>query len=137
MVVQNATQYCRLVENVLGWSPPRRRNDKPWTGYAALAKRVNEKITTDPVLFTWANLELAVELLRREKLPRNPLGVFAHVARAVKPAVESESDVEVEIRKAIAYEVLRGDPGNWEVRFARVHPSLRAQTLDEWRESVL
>lgn len=133
--ITSATRFCKLVEAKLGWVPPN-PHAPAWLAYKQEASKVTNKIATDPELYTWRNLELAVELLRREKKPRSPIGVFAHVARAVEMANEVEPDLDTQIREATAYEVRRGDPAGWVTRFARAQGAYRAQALAEWRESV-
>lgn len=128
----NAVKFVQLVEGRLGWLPPTQGPRR----YVTEAAKVKRKIATNVDLFTWYNLELAVELLVREKQSRSPIGVFAHVERAVYEGVESETDVELEIRKATAYEQERGDPAGWSTRFARAVGAYRAEALREWRESV-
>lgn len=130
----NATGFCRLVESRLGWVPP---PGPECRRYRAIASRVIRKMTEDPALYTFRNLELAVELLAQERKPRSPLGVFAHVARAVDVAAEDEMDIEVLIREACAYEEQRGDPQGWITRFSRASGDYRAFALQAWRESVL
>jgi hypothetical protein len=129
----NATEYCKLVENRLGWAPP---GIYGWKKYAAEAAKVKRKIATDPNLFTWDNLMLAVELLVREKQPRTPIGVFAHVDRALDLALDKDHDIEHEIRGVVAYESALGDPAGWVTRFARATGQYREMALNEWKESV-
>lgn len=128
------TAFVQLVENKLGWQPP--ATAVHYKRYQAEAAKVKRKIATNPELFTWRNLQLAVELLWRERQSRTPIGVFAHVERAVQMAAEDEVDVEVEIRKATLFEEMRGDPAGWVTRFARAVGPYRAEALAEWRESV-
>lgn len=131
-MLKNPTEFCQLVESRLGWIPP----DGPdWQRYRVMAARVAKKMDIDPELYSLRNLELAVELLAREKLPRSPLGVFAHVPRAVEMAVDSDEDVESGIRAATAIEQGRGDPEGWVTRFARAMGPYRLQALNEWREA--
>lgn len=131
-MIRNAIDFVRLVETRLGWVPPHTGFNR----YVAEAAKVKRKVATNPDLYTWRNLQLAVELLAREKQPRSPLGVFAHVPRAEEKAVESEDDLELAIREATAYEQGRGDPHGWVTRFARATGTYRAQALTEWKESA-
>lgn len=130
----SATQFVYLVENRLGWSPT--VGGSRWRAVSIEAGRVNAKVKTDPTLYTWANLALAVELLVKEKKPRSPLGVFAHVQRALDMAMDHEDDIEEEIREVMKFEVMRGDPQGWAVRFARADGGYRRMLLREWQESV-
>lgn len=122
-------EFMRHVENTLGWHPP-----KGYAAQGAYAQRISARMGESEA-FTWHNLELAVELLRREKLPRSPMGVFHHVARAVAMEVDVEEDLDVAVRNAIAIEVAKGDPDGWESRFTRCHPLYREQLLTEYRST--
>lgn len=129
----SATAFIKLVEERLGWEAP---PGPAHLRYRAEVGKVNRRVAEDPFLYTWDNLHLAVALLAKEKKPRTPLGVFAHVQRALDLAMDRETDVEAEIRKAVAYETELGDPAGWVVRFARAVGGYRAEALQEWRESV-
>jgi hypothetical protein len=131
--MKNATEFCKAVEARLGWVAP---NLPAYARYRVEAAKVKRKIETNPDLYTWRNLELAIELLSRERKSRNPMGVFAHVERAVEMAVEPEADIETQIREAIRYETPRGDPAGWVARLTRAVGHYRSQALREWQESV-
>lgn len=128
----NATQFCELVENRLGWQVKGER----WRGLMAEAGKVKRKIASNPSLYTWENLRLTVELLAKEKKPRTPVGVFAHVERALDLALDQEDDTETQIREVMKFETMRGDPQGWAVRFARADGPFREILLGEWRESA-
>lgn len=127
------TAFCQLVENTLGWAPP---PGPAFRAYRAEAAKVKRKQATNPDLYTWDNLRLAVALLAREKKARTPWGVFAHVERALDLALDADDDLETQIREAIAYETRRGDPAGWVPRFARATGGYRDQALREWREAA-
>lgn len=129
-MLRTTTEFCKLVENKLGWVNP--RTGPEWKRYQGVAGRVAQRMFDERV--TLADLELAVELLWRERKPRSPIGVFAHVERARIKAVVSESDVEHDIRHAMAQEELRGDPDGWVVRFSRATGPYRREALDEWKK---
>lgn len=126
----NATEFCQLVETRLGWEAPaggeRRR-------YMTEAGKVNKAIAKNPHVYTWDNLRLAVELLRREKKSRTPFAVLAHVERARDLALDQDTDVEADIRGAMAIETEKGDLEGWAVRFARTEGAYRRIVLDEWK----
>lgn len=128
----NATIFCELVESRLGWEVPGVR----WRGLVIEANKVNTRRAEDTALYTWENLALAVELLAREKKSRSPIGVFAHVQRALDLALDTEVDVEEEIRTVMRYETALGDPQGWVVRFARATGHHRKVLLDAWRQAV-
>lgn len=129
----NATEFCKLVEARLGWEAPA---GSPRMRYRAEAAKVNRKIQTNPHLYTWDNLQLAVALLVREKKSRTPIGVFAHVERALTVATEQEVDVEEQIRAIVAYETSLGDPMGWVVRFSRAVGHYRVLAVEEWKAAV-
>lgn len=128
----NAIEFCNLVENKLGWEAPPGHNR---LRFVAEAGKVNSKIATNPELYTWRNLVLAVELLVREKLTRTPVGVFAYVERAVEMGRELEGDLETQIREICRIEEELGDPDGWVGRFSRAHASYRALAVEEWKAS--
>lgn len=130
---RNASEFCKLVENRLGWAPP--ANVRPYQRYMREANKVMTRVETNPALYTWENLALAVELLARERTARTPVGVFAHVERALEMRRDPEDDIETRIREVVAYETERGDPDGWVVRFARAEGPYRAEALDEWKQS--
>lgn len=129
MPLKTATDFAKLVENKLGWINP--RPGPEFKRYQSIAKRVVDKMTEDRVSFD--DLELAVELLWRERKPRSPMGVFAHVERARAKSVDIETDVEVEIRHAMAVEEQAGDPEGWVIRFSRATGPYRREALNEWK----
>jgi hypothetical protein len=133
--VKTVTEFCKRVESRLGWVPP--AHGPKYSRYYTTSNRVARKMSENPSLYTFHNLELAIELLAQERKPRTPLGVFAHVERALALAAEDEMDVEVMIREACTYEEQRGDPQGWVTRFSRASGDYRAEALQEWRESVL
>lgn len=124
------TEYCQLVESRLGWLPP---EGLSYRRYQQEARKVTTKQQTNPALFTFDNLRLAVELLAREKKTRTPIGVFAHVQRALDLAQDTETDLEIDIRAAMRVEAHRGDPDGWVDRFARAVGPYRAEALAAWR----
>lgn len=123
-------QFIDAVENTLGWSStlagPR------WKVRKIEAGRVAKRVATNPALYTWPNLMLALELCRRERLPRAPLGVFAHVERALEMRRVPEHDLEERIRAAISAERANGDPDGWTTRFARAAGYYREEAYQQW-----
>lgn len=124
----NGTEFCKIVENRLGWMPP----DRGWKKYLVASQSVTAKIKSNPRLYTWDNLLATVELLRSEGQSRSPLGVFAHVERAVQRKREDDSDVEKRIWFAMTVENGRGDPDGWGPRFARTSGGFRLEAVEEW-----
>lgn len=129
------TDFVRACEQRLGWENPTDHLPS-WKRYQSTVKRVRARMAEDPSLYTVHNLMLAVALLEKEKKPRTPLGVFAHVQRALDLALDHEPDVEAQIREAIAYETRLGDPSGWVGRLVRAQGAYRAEVLQDWREAV-
>lgn len=125
--------FCQLVEGRLGWSPGDFPPDVPgWQRYRAEAGKVQRKMRQDPARYTWRNLKLAVEFLRRQHLTRTPIGVFAYVDAALAKSAVPETQIEGRIQAAIAAETAQGDPDGWAARLMRVHHSYRLEALVEW-----
>lgn len=134
MTVRTATQFVELVSNRLGWLPPGKA--EPWREVAIEASKVKRKIATNPVLYTWDNLELAVELLARERVtPKSPAAVCWHVERALRLAEVdvSRATIDAEVEEAIRLEVEAGDPDQWAIRLARSFGMGRVEVLNQWR----
>lgn len=131
--VRNATQFCELVEQELGWENPNALAVQSWKVYGAEAAKVKREIAKNADLFTWRNLMLAVELLKNERECRTPVGVFSHVERAVEMATAPVTDLESDVQNAIAFERHRGDPDGWVGRFVRSAIGYQPQLLREWR----
>lgn len=129
-VVVGPGQFIDAVENTLGWSSALR--GPRWKVRKIEAGKVDKKRATNPALYTWPNLMLALELCRRERLPRTPTGVFAHVERALELRRAPEVDLEEAIREATAREVAAGDPDQWVTRFARSAGHYRKEAYEQW-----
>ncbi len=125
------TAFCKHVEGRLGWEPP--DVEPQWRRYMVEARKVARKRQQDPNRFTWRNLTLAVELLRRRQLTRTPCGVFAYVDLAVERANVEPTDLETAIVDAINAELCVGDPAGWAGRLMRARGSYRREVLEEWR----
>lgn len=134
MTVKNATEFCHLVSNRLGWLPPGKKEG--WREIVIEASKVKRKIATNPRLYTWENLEKAVELLHRERItPASPAAVCWSVERALKlSAVDtSRQQVDADTEQAIEAEVAAGDPAGWAVRLARSFGQGRVEVLTQWK----
>lgn len=132
--MKNATEFVTAVENTLGWCPP--EDDRPrWKVIAIEAGKVNRKIKTNPALYTWDNLQLALELLRRERREvKSPAAVLWHVERALKQAavVEVVEDIDVAISDAVD-EAMDAGEYEWADRLVRARGTGRQRVLDEWK----
>ena len=79
--VKRATELVRTVENTLGWAPHNRRQRN------LMIVAVLAKIEEQPTLYTWHNLALTVELLRRQRVQAgSPMFLFCKVQEAVDAA---------------------------------------------------
>lgn len=123
------TAYIVHVENTLGWEAP---VGEEWQRYQREARNVILRQETNPELYTWRNLMLATEYLRRRKTSRSPLGVFAYVELALAEAPVDDTELETNIRTAVARELRAGDILGWAARFARATGSYRGQAYAEY-----
>lgn len=132
----NATEFCEHVENTLGWEPPELKPGQPgWKRYMGEAAKLNRKIKTRPDLYTWDNLLLTVEWLRRQRKAAGPTGVCWFVVEALKeaPAPDPLSDrLTGEVFDALTEAMVAGEP-DWVETLARATGSARHQVLIDWR----
>ena len=135
MTVKNATEFVLLVENTLGWVPD--ESLELWKARAIMAGRLKKAMAKKPSLYTWENLELAVELLRRQRQPvKSPIFVLYKVEEALKAAVvEQQRPLGDLIDEAIATE--RSQPSltsqDWIDQLTRAVGKYRQDAYDEWR----
>lgn len=127
------TAFCKLVEARLGWSPPDPALPE-WQRYQSEAAKVKRRIEDNPVLYSWRNLSLAVELLRRQRIERTPIGVFAYVPAAIDAARVEDDDLELQISHAVAFEFSLGDPDGWGARMTRARGAYRVEVYREWQQ---
>lgn len=137
MTVTKTTDLVTLISNQLGWAPPLDDNRPPWKVKATEASKLSRGIAKDPALYTFANLELAVEYMRRKHItPHSPLAVLTFV----KPALKAANTVEVRplgelVDEAIAYEYEQQAPGweKWASRLTNAFGAYRQEVYDAWR----
>lgn len=146
MAVRNATEFCRLVSNRLGYVPPGYGEKPDWQVWRIEEAKLNRTIAAHEKkergtkgLFTWPNLELAVEYLwRQRKSVKSPAGVLYYVKAAVDASnIEApRTDLTAEVNAALAWEMAQ-EPGNadWISRLTRAHGSARADLLEAWRKA--
>lgn len=131
--MRTATEFVTAVENTLGWEPP--ESQPRWKAVQVEAAKVNRKIATNPALFTWANLQLALELLRRErKEVKSPAAVLWHVERALAQAAveEQTDDLDEQVQKAVT-EAMEAGAYEWVERLVRSRGDGRSEALRAWR----
>lgn len=126
------TSFCQLVEGRLGWAPNVSAQTPNWQRYRVEARKVARKLDEDPARFTWRNLRLAVELLRRRQLTRTPCGVFAYVDLALQKANTLPDDTEAAVTRVMHAELAVGDPDGWAARLMRARGRYRLEVLEEW-----
>lgn len=136
--IRTATEFCLLVENVLGWVPVHGDGTPQWKVYAAEAGKVNRKIKSNPKLYTWANCLLAVEWLRRRKqTPTSPAAVLWSVERALKDAAAPVSATEIDqlLETALRVEMSERRPGwdEWVSRLTRATGVAREAVYLDWK----
>ena len=125
MTVKNSKEFVQLVSNRLGWLP-----EEPYSTKMGIeAKKVTNKMTLDPVLYTLSNLELAVEYCWEKRIPETPLGVFKYIKPALKAAVETTGET-----------ARIGDvdewPEAWKTRYVRALPEKRNEVVVEYWNSI-
>lgn len=133
--------FVEYVEGALGWVPPETATTPRWKAIINEAAKVKKKVATDPVLYTWENLALTVEWLRRRKEPiKTPTSVFWRVEAALRdsatPVVpERPTDIAVAVQQAIDREQAQRAPGwqGWVSRLTRAQGAGRQDTYNEWK----
>ena len=85
MTARTTMQLVKACENVLGWTP---NPSMPLsTARTVAARRLGKEMAKDPEKFSLHNLELAIELCRRQRQPiKSPLYLIHKVDEAVAAA---------------------------------------------------
>lgn len=132
--------FVTAVENTLGWAPPEGEvtEAKPlWKHRTIMAGRVNKAVAKDPNLYTWENLELAIEYCRRKKIEvKSPIGVLYKVKAALDLAnTTAVGDVSQQVQAAIDWELSNQRDGyhDWVGRLVRADGSARRDVVERWR----
>ncbi len=135
MTVKNATEFVVLCENTLGWVPDETK--ELWKARSIQAGRLNKAIKKNPALYTWPNLELAVELLRRRRQPiKSPMFVLYVVEDALRLARQEQARPLADlVDEAIAFE--HSQPAltshSWIGQLTRAVGKYRQDAYDEWK----
>jgi hypothetical protein len=135
MTVKNATEFVVHCENTLGWVPDETK--ELWKARSIQAGRLNKAIKTKPHLYTWANLELAVEYLRRKRQPiKSPMFVLYVVEDALRLASQESARpladlIDEAIRLERAQPALTSD--SWVGQLTRAVGTYRPDAYDEWK----
>ena len=137
MTVKNATELLQLIENTLGWTPNVTETTPRWRAVANMAGRINKKVKTNPQLYTWENLELAVNFLwKARQAVYSPMLVFSVVEQAVAEKHHEPPrplGVQVEDALRLEYEIDDAQSHLWISRLSRAFGTYRADVLAEWR----
>lgn len=131
----NATEFCEHVENTLGWEPTVKDGDPKWKRYMVEAAKLNRKVKSDKDLYTWDNLLLTVEWLRRKRKATTPTGVCWHVEKALKEAAVPDplnDHLTALVFSAITEAMVAGEP-DWVEKLARATGSARTEALTDWK----
>ena len=136
-----AKTFVEYVEGALGWAPPVTDKTPRWKAIAVEAGKVNKKVATNPALFTWENLALTVEWLRRRKeVIKTPTAIFWRVEDALRDSAtpvrpERPADIATAVQQAVDTEQAKRAPGwqGWVSRLTRAQGAGRQDTYNEWR----
>ena len=129
----NYMEFVKHVENTLGWVPP----EGTWPRWKTLtleAAKLKRKMATNPRLYTWDHMLLAVEMLRRSGTQvASPAAVCWHVRRALAAEGEREDtgDIAAKVHLAISEAFMAGE-SEWVERLARARGDARKEVLEEW-----
>lgn len=140
MTVRNAKQLLLLIENQLGWAPANPQKQEYWRLMSTHAGRINKKVTENPQLYSWRNLELAVAFLKKRRIAvKSPMLVFYVVPSALELANESEQPRPLAdlIDSAIEYEMRHELPGfeKWCERLVRAFGEARREVYAQWAKA--
>lgn len=131
--------FVIYVENTLGWDAVLSQKVPLFKARNVEAGILTKKMATNPRLYTWDNLALAVEYLRRQRKPvKSPTAVLWHVETAIKAANQPAkvTTVQAEIDEALAWEYNHALPDHveWIGRLVRAGfgPGQR-DVLVEWK----
>lgn len=129
-------QLVKACENVLGWTPP--ASMPLTTARTIAARRLGKEMAKDPERLTPRNLELAIELCRRQRQQiKSPLYLIYKVDEAVAAAnvATAQSDIATLMEQAIAFE-MDSDPSEereyWLGRLVLARGRFRDEVYAEW-----
>lgn len=126
-----ALRFLKDLENTLGWLPRNRKMS---------AAKLLREMEADRRLYTWDNLTLAMEYLRRQRRTvKSPTAILLYV----KPALElanapvASTDLQTQIEQALTYEHEHHgtDWERWVGRLVRARGEARAEVWAEWQQA--
>lgn len=134
MKLTNAMQLVAHVENTLGWLPTGKGT--VWSQRALEAAKIKRKMGENPTLYSYGNIALAVEYLRRKRQPvASPVAALFYVEAALEHHHAAPvRPLGAQIDEAIRDELARPDAvsSSWVSRLTRVVGTARQQMYDEW-----
>lgn len=133
-----------LAENRLGLTlslENSRGNSIPlWKARMIESKKLTKKMAVNPNLYSFLNLELAIEYCRKKKIDiSSTLALCSFVNEALR--VSAEKMPTTSIDKSIALALIReseindSDSEYWTLRLQRVDEEMKENVYDEWREA--
>lgn len=136
-ITMTYVDFVERVENMLGWVP--KGKGTAYKLRSIEASRLKRKMDTNPALYTWENMLLALDWCRRNKYATTPTGVCWKVEQAVKQAADEKplTETGAGIQAAISVEQGRRDSLSeyWITRLSRSSGQARDDVLLEWREA--
>ena len=129
--IKRATELVQTVENTLGWAPHGVRHRK------LVVAEVVGKIAERPGVYTWENLAITVEFLRRKRIQvGSPMYLFRRLEEAVEAAYlpPPVSTLAQLVEAAVLHEqaTQREDWQHWVGRLTRATGAGRLVAHDAW-----
>lgn len=137
MTITKTRDLVTYISNQLGWAPPLGDTRPAWKVASTETAKLSRAMAKNPKMFTFDNLILATEYMRKEKIvPRSPMAVVYYVG----PALHAASAVEKRplgelIDDAIGTEYELKHPGwrDWVSRLTNAFGPYRQEVYDSWR----
>lgn len=136
--MKTLTDLVIACENYLGFQPKYPPSVPRWRVLSLEVAKLKKAMAENPRLYTFQNLQLALEYSRRKRLPiHSPKGLLYRIEDALELANVDKpiSDLQAEITAAIGWEKDRDDDGSmrWIHRLVRAAGPGRIEVLDEWK----
>jgi hypothetical protein len=134
---RTATEFCLAVENALGVALEETPDKPLWRLRQIEASKVNRKIKTDPGLYSWENLQIALEYCVRKRINiKSPVAVLFRVEKALaaRPKAPRQRPLGELIDEAVAQEMNTQRTGwnEWVGLLVRAAGPARAEVHAEW-----
>lgn len=130
------TEFCKLVENTLGWEADASKPD--WLRYNIEAAKLRKRVESQR--FTEADMMLVLRWAQRERKVLSPSNLTYHVDQARKAAGRRNDSVPLQIDQAISVAVQHEyehhpDDMTWVRRLTRAVGPARHDVINEWKEA--